>query len=978
MAKKKIEVTFPSKKETSAKEDSLAKTTSLKVQESITKETQDEVSQEPKEKFTFRDLPTRIREFFMNYKDKRKAKKEAEAKRRADDLASLPKEPVKRFFARLHPKRVFHWWFSWRGQKAILKTIGVLLILMVIGVGGLFLYYKPELDQMRLEEMDISETVNTYLDRNGIVLWKDTGNDNYRLVVSQDDISPYMYKATIAIEDRNFYNHIGVDPIGLVRAILSTVTGQGVQGGSTLTQQLIKQVYFADEAQSENRGGLQRKVKELILAIELERMYSKDQIITMYLNQSPYGGRRNGVESAAQTYFGKSAKDLTLAESALLAAIPNNPAVLNPYNEYGHEQLLWRQQYTLDVMAEIGFITQEEADAAKEVAILDTIKPESSQYSNMLAPHFVLEVRSQLEEKYGISTMRAGGWTITTTLDYRAQQIAEAAVSTGSEMTYINGSDDIALVSLDVETSQVIAMVGSIDFNNPTYGELNAATDSLIEPGSTIKPVLDYTPLFVQRDGINYGPGSVLKDENIDSTYCAGNTKGCSLRNYTGKFYGDITIRQALSNSLNIPAVKALYINGIDNSLEVAHALGDVSYCEGRSGYGLSIAIGSGCNVRLVEHANTYASISRGGSFKDITYVLEMKNSTGDVIESWVDSAGTRVVNDQVAYMIWDILHDPAARASLVWGSQSYAYGFIVPGVETASKTGTTTTANSNETKDSLMISFSSAISTVVWNGNHDGSGLRNSDNSIVRRVVNNYMEQVHKDVYAAEGKWHSGDTPIKPSGLKTLTVNGKTDIWPSWFNPDKNSGVAKETLTFNRYNHLLASSCTPDAYKIEIEVTKVTDPMTGKESYNVPEPYNREVEDTCTYAPPEVALSTSGNTIIAVVKKGSSDIASYSLYIDNVEKKGVSLGADGIVSGYSLDGSESSIKFVVTDETGYTATGSLALTPTKKSTSSTNSSAPSNSTDSTKTTSSNSSDSKQTSTTNSTSPVNGTVTLDD
>jgi hypothetical protein len=161
------------------------------------------------------------------------------------------------------------------------------------------------------------------------------------------------------------------------------------------------------------------------------------------------------------------------------------------------------------------------------------------------------------------------------------------------------------------------------------------------------------------------------------------------------------------------------------------------------------------------------------------------------------------------------------------------------------------------------MISFSSAISTVVWNGNHDGSGLKNSDNTIVRRVINNYMEQVHKNVYAEEGKWSSGDTPIKPSGIKTMTVNGKTDIWPSWYNADKNSGVAKETLAFNKYNHLLASSCTPAAYKIEVEVTKVTDPMTGKESYNVPEPYDKETEDTCNYIPPEVALSTSGNKFI-------------------------------------------------------------------------------------------------------------------
>ncbi len=860
-----------------------------------------------------------IKEFWKKHKAKVKARREIEEREHAEYLATLPKEPVKRLLARLHPKQVFRWWFSRRGQRQILKTLGILFIVFVLFIGALFIYYKKDIDAIRLDEMNISETVNTYLDRNGVVLWKDTGNDNYRLVVDAEDISPYMYQATVAIEDRNFYNHIGVDPAGLIRAFFSTISGHGVQGGSTLTQQLIKQVYFASEAQSQNRGGLTRKIKELILAIELERMYSKDQIITMYLNQSPYGGRRNGVESAARTYFGKSAKDLTLAESALLAAIPNNPAVLNPYNEYGHEQLIWRQQYTLDAMVEMGYITKDEAEEAKQVDILATIRPESSQYSDMLAPHFVLEVRSQLEEKYGISAMRSGGWTIKTTLDYRAQQIAEDAVAVGKTHTYVNKSDDIALVSIDVETSQVLAMVGSIDFYNTTYGEVNVTTDSLIEPGSTIKPILDYSPLFMKRDGINYGPGSILKDENIDKLYCAGYTGKCSMTNATGQFYGNVTIRFSLGHSLNIAAVKALYINGIDNSLEIAHALGDTSYCENRSYYGLSIAIGSGCGVKMVEHANAYASLARGGSYKDIAYVLEVKNANGDTVESWTDSPATRVVDEQVAYMISSILSDRSAR----WFNND---GFVVPGVWTATKTGTTTTSNSAITKDSLMESYSTAISTLVWNGNHDGSGLSSNSNNVVRYTIGNYMERVHKEVYEPEGKWHSGDQPTKPAGIKTLTVNGQTDIWPSWFNAEKNSGVSKETLTFNRYSHMLASECTPEDYKIEVEVTKIIDPVTGKSEYNAPEPYNAEISDTCEYSSPEVSLSTSGDYIIATIRKGSEKISGYTLYVDGTEVKNITLSDNGTISGYKLNGSESSLKFTVSDAAGYTATSNLNL----------------------------------------------------
>ena len=913
MIKKKSEVILPSQKKKTAKQPKKTATKNMKLYSSL------------------------------SYKHK--AKKEADARRRAEELAKLPKEPVKRFFARLHPKRVFKWWFSKRGQKTIWKTIAACFLILIIFIGGLFLYYKKDLDEIRLDEMSISETVNTYLDRNGEVLWKDTGNENYRLVVDADEISPYMYQATIAIEDRNFYNHIGVDFVGLVRAALSTLGGHGVQGGSTLTQQLIKQVYFADEAASENRGGLTRKIKELILAIELERMYSKDQILTMYLNQSPYGGRRNGVESAAQTYFGKSAKDLTLAESALLASIPNNPAILNPYNEYGHEQLVWRQQYTLDVMAEMGYITKDEAEEAKQVAILDTIRPESTQYADMLAPHFVLAVKSQLEEKYGIQTMRAGGWTIKTTLDLRAQKIAEDSINVGREHLYKNGTDNLAMVSVDVETSQVVALVGSADFSNSTYGELNVATDALIEPGSSIKPILDYSPLFMEREGVNYGPGSILRDENINKLYCAGYSGGCSLTNATNTFYGDVTIRFSLGHSLNIAAVKALYINGIDNSLEIAHALGDTTYCEGREGYGLSIAIGSGCGVKMVEHANAYASLARGGSYKDLAYVLEVKNSSGETIETWEDKEANRVVDEQVAYMVSNILSDRSAR----WSNSTV--GFNIPDVWTATKTGTTTTVNSAQVKDSLIESYSTAVSTFVWNGNHDGSGFRNSGNGSgdpVRYVVHNFMERVHKEVYEPDGRWHPGDQPVKPAGIQTLTINGRTDIWPSWFNSNKNSGVAKEKLTFNRYNHLLASSCTPEDYKIEVEVTKTKDPMTGNEVYSVPEPYNRETSDPCDYTPPQIALSTSGSNIIATVKRGTYDIAGYTLYVNGVEQGGISLDASGVIGGYTLKGTETSIKFTVSDSAGYVATGEMTLTPSKKPTIDDNSSSSSSSSNST------------------------------
>lgn len=824
----------------------------------------------------------------MVYRSRMKA--DQNARRKAEELAKLPKDPVKRFFARLHPKRVFKELFSKNGLKKVLKFGAACILLLIILIGGLFLYYKKDLDAVKLDELKVSETVNTYLDRNGKVLWEDKGDGDYRLVAEGKNISTYMRQATVAIEDKNFYNHPGVDFTALVRATLSTLTGRGVQGGSTLTQQLIKQVYFSDEASNRSISGIPRKIKEVILALEVEKMYDKEQLITMYLNESPYGGRRNGVESGAQTYFGKSAKDLNLAESALLASIPNNPGVLNPYNEYGNKALVARQHKTLNMMVDMGYITEKEAEKAKKVPILDQIKPEVSQYKNIKAPHFVLEVKRELEKKYGVKTMRAGGFVIKTTLDYKAQKLAEEAVAAGAEMMSRNGSDNIALSSVDVETGQIIAMVGSVDWHKPVYGETNAAT-SLLEPGSSIKPVLDYAPLFKQREGQNFGPGSVLKDESIDHIYCNGYVGSCQLRNYTGRFYGGVTIRQSLASSLNIPAVKALYINGVKDSMKTLHSLGDKSYCKDNLSAGLASGIGSGCSVRQTEHANTYASLARGGVYKPLAYILEVKNSSGDVLESWKNKEGKRVLDEQTAYMVSDILGDPAAR-TLVFGAQAYAFGFKIPGVWTASKTGTTTTANSAVSKDSWLMSYSPVVATGVWNGNHDGRGLASSDNSLVRRVMHNYMEGVHKQVYGPAGKWTENQKITKPSGIKTMSVGGRTDIWPSWYNT-KTSGVTKETKTFNKFTKTLAADCTPEAYRVEVEVSKFIDPMTKKETLNVPDGYNQDTTDTCNYAPPSVSISRGADGVTVTVKRGTADYSYTVIAGDRTIKSGNNIGAD-------------------------------------------------------------------------------------
>lgn len=865
---------------------------------------------------------------YSNLAYKRRVKQDQRARKKAEELAKLPKNPFLRVLARLRPDRFFKWWFSKENQLRLLKIFVAFILIVIIAIGGLFLYFKKDLSEIDPEELAnrVQDTVNTYLDRNGEVLWEDKGSGDYRLVVDGGDISTYMRQATVAAEDRNFYNHIGVDFSALVRAAYMTLTGKQVQGGSTLTQQLIKQVYFSDEAQDRGLTGLPRKIKEAILAIEVEKMYDKEQIITLYLNESPYGGRRNGVESAAQTYFGKSAKDLDLAESALLAAIPNNPGRFNPYNTTYHKDLLARQKYILDAMKDMGYITEEQAKEAKAVDIIAKVKPEADQYAGMKAPWFVLEVKSQLEAKYGIKTMREGGFTIKTTLDYRAQKIAEEAVATGAKSFRVNGSDNATLVSVDVETAQVIAMVGSADWKKAGYGQVNAAT-SLLEPASSIKPILDYAPLFMQRDGINYAPGTILKDENIDKIYCAGNRGKCSLRNASRKFYGNITIRQSLAASLNIAAVKALYINGIDNSLDIAHKLGDASYCANGEFAGLSAAIGGGCGVRPVEHANAYASLARGGVYKDLAYVLEVKNATGDVIESWTDSEGTRVVDEQVAYMVTDILADINTRKQH-WGRSATASGFYSPKTWFAAKTGTTDNGN-GKAKDSWIMTYSSAIATAIWNGNHDGRPLANDSHTVAWNISGAYVDRVHHEVYAVDGKWKSGDKIHEPAGLQHMTVNGKTDIWPSWYNKKTSSGITNETMTFDSVSKKKATDCTPAETRIDVTVSKIIDPMTKKETLYAGG-YDTENEDdvhTCGDAKPNASISVNDNgngtwTITANISNGRYYLKSYTISVNGAAVKSGDISQSGAVT-YDSSEEPTSVSVRVTDTAGYSATAS-------------------------------------------------------
>mgnify|MGYP002078911459 CR=1 FL=1 len=821
---------------------------------------------------------------YSNLAHKRKTKKDVAARKRAEYLATLPKHPVKRFFFHLHPKRVLKYWFSKRGFFMGLKIFGVCVLLGVLFVGGLFAYYRKDLDQIRPEELAkrVTTTVSKYYDRNGKLLWEDKGEGNYKLVVESDEISKYLKDATVSIEDREFYKHHGVSPTGIMRAVINNTSssGGGVQGGSTLTQQLVKQVFFTASGEAAERGvaGIPRKIKEAILAIEVERMYDKDQILTLYLNESPYGGRRNGAESGAQTYFGKHAKNLSLPEAALLAAIPQNPSVYDPYNVEGHEALIARQHLVLDAMAQEGYVTKEEADAAKKIAILDKIKPVTDQYANIKAPHFVQAVRSQLQQELGTATVGKGGLTIKTTLDLRIQNKLESEMKSffksGTPEMY--GISNGAATIEDTKTGQIIAMLGSRDFRYSGFGQDNAAT-AFIQPGSTIKPLV-FAKLFEDKGSgkQNYGSGTILRDERIDNIY------GAKLYNWDNRFMGNLTIRQGLALSRNIPAVKAMYINGVDATLDKIHEIGAESYCtqEKAYGVGLSSAIG-GCGIKQTELVNAYATLGRSGVYKPSSMVLEVKNSSNEVIKKWEDS-GKQVLDPQITYILADILSDPVARASL---HGAYPLGLTVNGVRTAGKTGTSD--RDSKPKDLWIMNYGPALTMGMWLGNSDTSIIRTSSSTLGGVVVSNTLAYAYKDVYAKENKWKEGDWFKRPDGIQQ---QGK-ELYPSWWK--KNQGQKKTKLTFDRVSKFKATSCTPEGAKIELEVIKTTDPVTKKETYIAPDGYDASKEDDkhkCGDTKPSASITGYDGSILTFsASRGAFALDSIEIFVDGKSQGRVS-----------------------------------------------------------------------------------------
>lgn len=540
------------------------------------------------------------------------------------------------------------------------------------------------------------------LDRNGKVLYDIFVDARRTPVENIDEIPEYLRQATIATEDKNFYEHQGFDPLGMLRGVSRLFTRGYAQGGSTLTQQLVKNVLLTSER------SVFRKIKEFVLALQIENRYSKDQILLLYLNEVPYGGTAYGVEAASETYFGKRVSDLNLIESAILAGLPQSPSRYSPYSGDGQAYIA-RTEQVLRRMREDGYISADQEEEAKATLPDVEFQPRGASFK---APHFVQYVQKILEERYGASAVEQGGLVVTTTLDLdlqdKAQEIVAEEIDKVSSLNIGNG----AAVALDPETGEILSMVGSKDFNAEDYdGQVNVTT-SLRQPGSAIKPITYVTAL---KKG--YTASTLLMD--VPTTFPGGvGQPDYEPENYDGKYRGPLQMRYALANSINVTAVKMLAKVGVRDMLSTAFDMGISSLeptQETLSRVGLSVTLGGG-EVKLIELTGAYGAFMNGGHRIDPVAILKIVDHNGKVLEENKPEKGKQVIGDGDAFVIADILSDNKAR-SLVFGLNSL---LNIPGRQVAVKTGTT-----NDLRDNWAVGGNPQVVVGVWVGNNDNSKMK-------------------------------------------------------------------------------------------------------------------------------------------------------------------------------------------------------------------------------------------------------------
>ena len=594
--------------------------------------------------------------------------------------------------------------------KKNLKTILVdsligFVVLILIAMGVVFVWVStlqlPDLSSFN--ERRVAQSTKIY-DRTGKVLLYDLHQDVKRTVVPFNDISNNVKNATVAIEDDQFYHHFGIDIRAIIRAVVSDIrTGSLGQGGSTITQQVVKNTLL------QNEKHLTRKIKEAILAIKLERVMSKDEILDHYLNESPYGGTIYGVEEAAQAYFGKSAKDVDLREASYLAALPNAPTYLSPYGNH-RDALDARANLVLKKMLKNNFINQDQYDKAMAEKV--TFQPQA--VTGIRAPHFVMYVREKLVEKYGEEALNDRGFRVITSLDWDLQKKAEEVVKKYAlENTKKFNATNAGMVVEDPQNGDILVMVGSRDyFDKKINGNFNV-TLAPRQPGSSIKPIV-YASAFSK----GYTPDTVVYDVKTQfSTTCKpsdfSNTLPCySPENFDHNFVGPVNLRNALAQSMNIPAIKVLYLTGLKDAIKLAGDMG-ITTLNDPDRLGLTLVLGGG-EVKLLEHTGAYGVFADEGVKADQRVILRVEDANGNVVDNF-PAHSHRVLSRDVALKISDVLSDNNARAPL-WGYNSPVY---FPGRDVAIKSGST-----NNLRDAWIMGYTPNLVVGVWAGNNDNSPM--------------------------------------------------------------------------------------------------------------------------------------------------------------------------------------------------------------------------------------------------------------
>jgi penicillin-binding protein 1A len=788
-----------------------------------------------------------------------RAARDAKARRRAAYLSTLPKNRFKRILFRLQPRQMARFWFSRDGAIMALKITGVGIVACFLLVVGVFAYFRKDLPNIKdISGNNFGGSITYYARDGKTVLWQDY-NAIKRVPVAGDQISNNLKNATVAIEDKDFYKHGAFDVRGIVRAGLHDVVGGsgGVQGGSTISQQLVKlnEQWTADRT-------LTRKAKEVILAVELEREYSKQDILAGYLNVAPYGPVDYGAQVAAQDYFGVDAKDLTLAQAAMLAAIPKAPSVYSPYGpNFSSKSLVARQNYILDQMADQKMITKAQAAEAKKVDVIAQVRPQTpSLYTGIKAPYFVMAAKQELETTYGDATVKRGGWKVITTLDMNLQTLAEKSVNDTLPTIKHQGGDEAAFVAEDNKTGQIVSLVGGTDFNDPDHGQFNYATDANISPGSSFKPY-DYTA-FIENH-TDAGAGAVLYDsKGVLPGYPCTNPAppkngGNCFTDYDLNYPGPITLRYALGGSRNVPAIKAMLsalpndntkdrIPSINKTISTAEAMmgnpdgyrcynpgtdvskatkADETQCYGSS------AIGDGAYLHLDDHVNGLATLARLGNALPRTYILKITDSGNKTLYQFQQPAGKQVVRQDTAYIVDNMASDPnasylpgsctASTCTQLTRTGSFSYNFNYKfqrynGWDFAVKTGTT-----NDAYDGLMGSWSTQYTALTWVGWHTRTvAMSGNMETMTEPIVRAWMQGAHDQLGNKPSNWSPpSDIQVKPAFVvdHKISRNGEivpspsTDIFPSWYVPPKGSNASQ---TIDLVSNKLATNCTPDIAK--------------------------------------------------------------------------------------------------------------------------------------------------------------------